>query len=83
MRLELSGQGTQVVAVHVGYMDTDMARHVSAPKAQPDDVVRQTLAALEAGKPEVLADEASRRVKVGLGVDPGVYLVPPAVPAPA
>jgi NAD(P)-dependent dehydrogenase (short-subunit alcohol dehydrogenase family) len=83
LRLELSGQGTQVVAVHVGYMDTDMARGVSAPKAQPGDVVRQTLAALEAGKAEVLADEASRRVKVGLGVDPGVYLAPPAVPAPA
>jgi len=83
LRLELGGQGTQVVAVHVGYMDTDMARHVSAPKATPDDVVRQTLAALEAGKPEVLADEASRRVKVGLGADPGVYLAPPAVPAPA
>ena len=83
LRLELSGQGTQVVAVHVGYMDTDMARNVSAPKATPDDVVRQTLAALEAGKPEVLADEASRRVKVGLGADPGVYLAPPAVPAPA
>jgi hypothetical protein len=64
-------------------MDTDMARNVSAPKAEPDDVVRQTLAALEAGKPEVLADEAARRVKVGLGADPGVYLAPPVVPAPA
>jgi NAD(P)-dependent dehydrogenase (short-subunit alcohol dehydrogenase family) len=83
LRLELSGQGTQVVAVHVGYMDTDMSRNVSAPKATPDDVVRQTLAALGAGKPEVLADEASRRVKIGLGADPGVYLAPPAAPAPA
>jgi NAD(P)-dependent dehydrogenase (short-subunit alcohol dehydrogenase family) len=83
LRNELRGQGTQVLALHVGYMDTDMARHVSAPKAQPDDVVRQTLEALEAGKSEVLADEASRRIKVGLAADPGVYLAPPAVPAPA
>ena len=37
----------------------------------------------EAGKSEVLADEASRRIKVGLGADPGVYLAPPAAPAPA
>ena len=83
LRNELRGQGTQVLALHVGYMDTDMVRHVAAPKAQPDDVVRQTLEALEAGKSEVLADEASRRVKVGLAADPGVYLAPPAVPAPA
>jgi len=78
LRNELRGQGTQVLALHVGYMDTDMVRHVSAPKAQPDDVVRQTLVALEAGQSEVLADEASRRVKAGLSADPGVYLAPPA-----
>lgn len=77
LRNELRGQGTQVLALHVGFMDTDMVRHVTAPKAHPDDVVRQTLAALEAGKSEVLADETSRRVKVGLAADPGVYLSPP------
>jgi len=78
LRNELRGQGTQVLALHVGYMDTDMVRHVTAPKAQPDDVVRQTLAALEAGKSEVLADETSRRVKAGLAADPAVYLAAPA-----
>jgi NAD(P)-dependent dehydrogenase (short-subunit alcohol dehydrogenase family) len=78
LRNELRGQGTQVLALHVGYMDTDMVRHVTAPKAQPDDVVRQTLAALEAGKSEVLADETSRRVKAGLAADPAVYLGVPA-----
>ncbi len=77
LRNELRGQGTQVLALHVGFMDTDMVRHVTAPKAHPDDVVRQTLAALEASKSEVLADETSRRVKVGLAADPGVYLSPP------
>jgi NAD(P)-dependent dehydrogenase (short-subunit alcohol dehydrogenase family) len=30
LRLELAGQGTLVSALHVGYMDTDMVRHVDA-----------------------------------------------------
>ena len=44
LRVELLGQGTQVVALHVGYMDTDMTAGVDAPKASPDDVAAQTLA---------------------------------------
>ena len=74
LRQELRGQGTQLLALHVGYMDTDMVRAVTAPKADPDDVVRQTLEALEAGKAEILADETSRRIKQGLSAEPGVYL---------
>ncbi len=74
LRHELKEQGTQVLALHVGYMDTDMVRHVTAPKANPDDVVRDTLAALEAGRSEILADDTSRYVKKGLSAEPGVYL---------
>lgn len=77
LRNELRGQGTQVLALHVGFMDTDMVRHVTAPKSRPEDVVAQTLAALEAGKSEVLADEVSRRIKQNLSAEPGVYLAPP------
>ena len=76
LRHELRGQGTQVLSLHVGFMDTDMASHVSAPKSKPADVVAQTLAALEAGKSEVLADDVSRRVKQHLSDEPGVYLEP-------
>lgn len=74
LRNELRAQSTQVVGVHVGFMDTDMTRGLEAPKAAPLDVARQTLAALEAGHDEVLADELSRNVKLGLSVQPGVYL---------
>jgi NAD(P)-dependent dehydrogenase (short-subunit alcohol dehydrogenase family) len=81
LRNELRGQGTQVLALHVGFMDTDMVRHVAAPKSKPEDVVRQTLEALQAGRSEVLADEASRRIKQNLSADPGVYLMPPMAPA--
>lgn len=78
LRNELSGQGTQVLALHVGYMDTDMVREVAAPKSKPEDVARQVLEALEAGKSEILADEVSRRIKQNLSAEPGVYLLPPA-----
>lgn len=77
LRNELRGQGTQVLALHVGYMDTDMVRDVAAPKSKPEDVARQTLEALEAGKSEILADEVSRRIKQNLSAEPGVYLLPP------
>lgn len=73
LRHELQGQGTLVTGLHVGYMDTDMARGVTADKAAPEDVVRQALAALEAGQPEVLADEISRQVRAGLSAEQAVY----------
>lgn len=78
LRNELRGQGTQVLALHVGYMDTDMVRGVAAPKSKPEDVVNQVLEGLEAGKSEVLADDVSRRIKQNLSAEPGVYLLPPA-----
>ncbi|MDI3381475.1 SDR family oxidoreductase [Xenophilus aerolatus] len=66
LRNELTGQGTQVVSVHVGYMDTDMAAHVDGPKTSPDDVARQAFGVVKAGGVEVLADEVSRQLKQGL-----------------
>lgn len=77
LRTQLRAQGTQVLGLHVGYMDTDMASHVDGPKSNPDDVVRQVLDALEAGGEEVLADELSRNVKQGLAAERGVYLGAP------
>jgi NAD(P)-dependent dehydrogenase (short-subunit alcohol dehydrogenase family) len=74
LRNELRGQGTQVVALHVGLMDTDMGAAIDGAKSAPADVVRQVLEALEAGREEVLADALSRDVKIGLSRDPGVYL---------
>lgn len=66
LRLQLAGQGTQVTALHVGYMDTDMARHVTSPKSDPAVVARLALDGLAAGQPEVLADDLSRQVQQGL-----------------
>jgi NAD(P)-dependent dehydrogenase (short-subunit alcohol dehydrogenase family) len=79
-RLALAPQGVQVVGLHVGYMDTDMAAAVDAPKASPVDVVRQALDAIEAGELEVLADDVSRQVKAGLSA-PIEAMYPQVAPA--
>lgn len=76
LRHALRGQGTQIVGVHVGYIDTDLAAHVTGPKSAPDDVARAVLAGIAAGKDEVVVDEVSRQVKQGLAADPGIYLAP-------
>ncbi|SFF65871.1 Short-chain dehydrogenase [Actinacidiphila alni] len=70
LRLALRGQGTQVTGLHVGYMDTDMAADVDAPKEDPAKVARLALDGIEAGLHEVLADDLSRQVKAGLAADP-------------
>lgn len=74
MRQELRGQLTQVLSLHVAFMDTDMARHAPGPKQAPEDVVRQAIAALESGQSELLADALTRRVKQGLGAERAPYL---------
>jgi NAD(P)-dependent dehydrogenase (short-subunit alcohol dehydrogenase family) len=74
LRNELRPQQTQVVAVHVGFMDTELTAAVQAPKASPDDVAVQILQALVAGRDEVLADATSRAAKAGLSAEPGIYL---------
>ncbi|MFZ0549278.1 MAG: SDR family oxidoreductase [Steroidobacteraceae bacterium] len=74
LRRDLKGQGTQVIGVHVGPVDTDLARQLTFPKVKAAEVVRQALSALEAGRPEVLVDEMTRQVKAGLSADSAVYL---------
>jgi NAD(P)-dependent dehydrogenase (short-subunit alcohol dehydrogenase family) len=69
-RAELRGQGTQVIAVHLGYMDTDMVAHLDVPKIAPADVARQTLDAISDGDEEVLADLPTRQAKVALSGAP-------------
>ncbi len=69
-RLELAAQGTHVVGVHMGLVDTDMARGVDAPKIAPADLARAALDAVESGTQEVLADDWARFVKSGLALAP-------------
>jgi NAD(P)-dependent dehydrogenase (short-subunit alcohol dehydrogenase family) len=70
-RLELADQGTRVVGVYMGLVDTDMAAGVAAPKLAPSDLVAAGLDALESGLDEVLADDWARLVKSVLALAPG------------
>ncbi len=66
LRHELAAQGTQVSALHVGFMDTDMAAHVDAPKSDPATIAKIAIDGLAAGELEILADEGSRIVRANL-----------------
>ncbi|NUZ07352.1 SDR family oxidoreductase [Piscinibacter koreensis] len=74
IRIELAAQGTQVLGLHVGFVDTDLTAGMDVPKARPADVVATALDGLEAGASEVLADEFTRQVHRGLSAHPAVYL---------
>jgi len=65
VRIELARQGTLVVGVNAGFIDTEMAAELAgdAPKTSPADVARQVFDAVEAGQVEVLADGRTRRIK--------------------
>lgn len=70
IRLELASQGTQVTGVHLGSADTDMMAGFDVPKLDPAGVVATALDGVEAGRLEVLVDEASAQAKAGLATDP-------------
>ena len=66
LRLELAPQGTRVTALHVGYMDTDMIRHLDVPKLNPADIAKLAIDGIVAGDAEIIADETSKLVLAGL-----------------
>jgi NAD(P)-dependent dehydrogenase (short-subunit alcohol dehydrogenase family) len=67
IRQELAPRGIHVTAVHVGYMDTDMAAFAPADqKIDPAVVARMALDGLLAGEPEILADDLTRATKAHL-----------------
>lgn len=66
LRLELAPAGVHVVGVHVGWVDTAMAAHITDPKVDPAVLVTKVLDATEAGEYEVLADDISVQLKAAL-----------------
>ena len=70
IRIELHHQGSLLVAVHAGFIDTDVpAPATNLPKDSPEWVAQQTFDAVEAGQVEMLADEHIRTVKAQLSRD--------------
>src|ERR1700722_8730070 len=74
LRNELRQQRTQVLGLHVGFVDTDITRGLDVIKVSPQSVATVAFDALEAGASEVLADERARTVKRGLTTEPSIYL---------
>jgi hypothetical protein len=70
----LAPQKTQVLALHMGYVDTDLIRSLDVEKTSPEDIVKRALDGLEAGLDEVLADDWTKQVKQGLTASRPSYL---------
>ena len=74
LRHELAGQKTQVMGLHMAYVDTDFTRGFDVQKSSAEDIVQRALDGLEAGADEVLADALTQQVRQGLAAPRPVYL---------
>jgi peptide/nickel transport system ATP-binding protein len=70
VRAELTKQGTLVVGVMPGAVDTDMARDFPGPKDDPADVAKAALQAVEQGTEDVYPGGMAQGVAAGLAKDP-------------
>jgi len=66
LRAQLVEDNIRVAGLHVGYMDTDMAAAVTAPKSDPADIARLAINGIEADLYEILADDVSRHARSAL-----------------
>ena len=74
LRNELAVQKTQVLGLHMAYVDTDLTRGLDAPKSSPEEIVKRALDGLESDVDEVLADELTLQVKLGMTAARPSYL---------
>jgi NAD(P)-dependent dehydrogenase (short-subunit alcohol dehydrogenase family) len=77
LRIDVRDQGIQVLALHVGFVDTDLTRGFNVRKSDPREIAARTLDALEKGHEEVLADEKTEALKRSLSTEQPYYLNPP------
>ncbi len=70
IRAELSSQGTQVIGVYPGPVDTDMAKDFDAPKVPPAQIAEAALKALAEGTEDVYPDPMAVELHGNLLHDP-------------
>lgn len=56
MRAELAQQGTNVLGIYPGPIDTDMAKDIDMEKSSPEETAEGTLDAIESGDEDVFID---------------------------
>jgi NAD(P)-dependent dehydrogenase (short-subunit alcohol dehydrogenase family) len=76
VRQALKARRIQVLALHVGFVDTDLTRGLDVPKTSPQDVARRTFDALQAGKSEIMADAGTAKLKGLLSAEHPAYIDP-------
>lgn len=69
-RVELHRQGTLVVGVYAGFLDTDMAARVSGAKTPPRQVAERTLEGIRQGQRHVYADDHAVQLRHQVLTDP-------------
>ena len=74
LRHELAAQKTQVLGLHMAYVDTDLTRGFEVPKSSAEQIVQRALDGLAAGADEVLADVLTEQIRQGLAAPRPVYL---------
>jgi NAD(P)-dependent dehydrogenase (short-subunit alcohol dehydrogenase family) len=62
VRAELQAQGTRVIGVLPGYVDTAMIAEITAPKIQPSEVVRATFDALQTDQDDIYPGEQATQI---------------------
>lgn len=63
LRFALEAQGTQVVGLLVGMIDTPMSAQYDVPKSSPESVVAQAYDGIAEGAVEIIADDQTRDLK--------------------
>jgi NAD(P)-dependent dehydrogenase (short-subunit alcohol dehydrogenase family) len=69
-RMQWRAQGTQVVGVYAGFIETDMAAGFDREKTPPRQVAERTLAGIRDGLNDVHADERSEAIWQAVRTDP-------------
>ncbi len=70
VRAELAAEGTKVIGIFPGPIDTDMAKGIEMDKASPDEIAQGTLKAIENGQEDVFIDPMAVEFQQGLLSDP-------------
>ncbi|HEY8072155.1 MAG TPA: SDR family oxidoreductase [Methylocystis sp.] len=72
-RSQLRAQGIQVIGVYAGFIDTDMAAGVHAPKTSPRQVAERALEGVRTDQDHVVAGDEARDIRAALLADPAAF----------